>query len=96
MRFGTRLNGARFVQMPSVGSSSSVTLSRYVEVILLYPLLKWDGTIEFRKRNHLKSLPAPALDVAISGDKLYVLCGELGLRNVQYNENLTVEEIGLD
>lgn len=58
--------------------------------------LKWDGTIEFRKRDHLKSLPAPALDVAVSGDKLYVLCGELGLRNVQYNDSLTVEEIGLD
>ena len=50
--------------------------------------LKWDGTIEFRKRNHLKSLPAPALDVAVSGDKLYVLCGELNLRNVQHNEDL--------
>ena len=51
-------------------------------------VLKWDGTIEFRKRDHLKTLPAPALDVAVSGDKLYVLCGELGLRNVQHNEDL--------
>ena len=50
--------------------------------------LKWDGEIEFRKRDHLKSLPAPALDVAVSGDRLYVLCGELGLRNVQHNEDL--------
>ena len=50
--------------------------------------LKWDGEIEFRKRDHLESLPAPALDVAVSGDKLYVLCGELGLRNVQHNEEL--------
>ena len=52
--------------------------------------LKWDGEIEFRKRDHLKSLPAPALDVAVSGNKLYVLCGELSLRNVQHNEDLTV------
>lgn len=50
--------------------------------------LKWDGEVEFRTRDHLESLPAPALDVAVSGDKLYVLCGELGLRNVQHNENL--------
>lgn len=50
--------------------------------------LKWDGTIEFRKRDHLKSLPAPALDVAVSGDKLYVLCGELNLKSVQHNEDL--------
>ena len=52
--------------------------------------LKWDGEIEFRKRDHLKSLPAPALDVAVSGNKLYVLCGELSLRNVQHNEGLIV------
>ena len=52
--------------------------------------LKWDGEIEFRKRDHLKSLPAPALDVAVSGNKLYVLCGELSLRNVQHNEDLIV------
>ena len=51
-------------------------------------VLKWDGTIEFRRRAHLKTLPAPALDVAVSGDKLYVLCGELHLRDVQYNEDL--------
>ena len=50
--------------------------------------LKWDGEIEFRKRDHLKTLPAPALDVAVSGDKLYVLCGELNLRNMQHNEDL--------
>ena len=54
--------------------------------------LKWDGEVEFRKRDHLKSLPAPALDVAISGDKLYVLCGELGLRNVQHNEDLITDQ----
>lgn len=54
--------------------------------------LKWDGEVEFRKRDHLKSLPAPALDVAVSGDKLYVLCGELGLRNVQHNEDLITNE----
>ena len=54
--------------------------------------LKWDGEVEFRKRDHLKTLPAPALDVAVSGDRLYVLCGELGLRNVQHNENLTVNK----
>ncbi len=52
--------------------------------------LKWDGEIEFRKRTHLKSLPAPALDVAVSGNKLYVLCGELSLRDVQHNEDLIV------
>ena len=52
--------------------------------------LKWDGEIEFRKWDHLKSLPAPALDVAVSGNKLYVLCGELSLRNVQHNEDLIV------
>ena len=52
--------------------------------------LKWDGEIEFRKRDHLKSLPAPAMDVAVSGDKLYMLCGELSLRNVQHNEDLIV------
>lgn len=50
--------------------------------------LKWDGEVEFRKQDHLKILPAPALDVAVSGDKLYVLCGELHLRNVQRNEGL--------
>ena len=55
-------------------------------------VLKWDGTIEFRKQDHLKTLPAPALDVAVSGDKLYVLCGELGLRNVQYNEKLIANQ----
>ena len=43
---------------------------------------------QFKKWDHLKSLPAPALDVAVSGDKLYVLCGELNLRNVQHNEDL--------
>ena len=52
--------------------------------------LKWDGEIEFRKRDHLKSLPAPAMDVAVSGNKLYVLCGELSLRNVQHNEDSIV------
>ena len=51
-------------------------------------VLKWDGEVEFRKRDHLKTLPAPALDVAVSEDKLYVLCGELNLRNVQHNEDL--------
>ncbi len=50
--------------------------------------LKWDGEVEFRKRNHLKTLRAPTLDVAVSGDKLYVLCGEPNLRNVQHNEDL--------
>ena len=50
--------------------------------------LKWDGEVEFRKRGHLKILPAPTLDVAVSGDKLYVLCGEPNLRNVQHNEDL--------
>ena len=54
--------------------------------------LKWDGEVEFWKRDHLKTLPAPALDVAVSGDKLYVLCGELGLRNVQHNENLIADQ----
>lgn len=54
--------------------------------------LKWDGEVEFWKRDHLETLPAPALDVAVSGDKLYVLCGELGLRNVQHNENLIANE----
>ena len=54
--------------------------------------LKWDGEVKFWKRDHLETLPAPALDVAVSGDKLYVLCGELGLRNVQHNENLTANE----
>ena len=43
---------------------------------------------QFKKWTHLKTLPAPALDVAVSGDKLYVLCGELHLRNVQHNEEL--------
>ena len=51
---------------------------------------EWDAELEFRKRDHLKSLPAPALDVAVSGNKLYVLCGELSLRNVQHNEDLIV------
>lgn len=54
--------------------------------------LKWEGEVEFRKRDHLKSLPAPALDVAVSGNKLYVLCGELGLRNVQHNEDLIADQ----
>ena len=45
---------------------------------------------QFKKWTHLKSLPAPALDVAVSGNKLYVLCGELSLRNVQHNEDLIV------
>ena len=53
-------------------------------------LLRFDPLMDhqFKKWTHLKTLPAPALDVAVSGDKLYVLCGELGLRNVQHNENL--------
>ena len=53
-------------------------------------LLRFDPFMDhqFKKWTHLKTLPAPALDVAVSGDKLYVLCGELGLRNVQHNENL--------
>ena len=54
--------------------------------------LKWVGDEEFRTLDHLKSLPAPALDVAVSGDKLYVLCGELGLRNLQYNEDLITDQ----
>ena len=54
--------------------------------------LKWDGEVEFWKRDHLTTLPAPALDVAVSGDKLYILSGELGLRNVQHNENLITNE----
>lgn len=54
--------------------------------------LKWDGEVEFWKRDHLKTLPAPALDVAVSGDKLYVLSGELGLRNVQHNEKLIANQ----
>ena len=52
--------------------------------------LKWDGEVEFWKRDHLETLPAPALDVAVSGDKLYILSGELGIRNAQYNEGLIV------
>ena len=53
-------------------------------------LLRFDRLEEyqFKKWTHLKTLPAPALDVAVSGDKLYVLCGELNLRNVQHNEKL--------
>ena len=53
-------------------------------------LLRFDplGEYQFKKWTHLKTLPAPALDVAVSGDKLYVLCGELSLRNVQHNEDL--------
>ena len=55
-------------------------------------LLRFDPHVEyqFKKWTHLKTLPAPALDVAVSGDKLYVLCGELNLRNVQHNEDLIV------
>ena len=57
-------------------------------------LLRFDPYVEyqFKKWTHLKTLPAPALDVAVSGDQLYVLCGELGLRNVQHNENLTANK----
>ena len=51
-------------------------------------VLKSDGFIEFSRRGRLKSLPAPALDVASSGGKLYVLCGELNVKNVQHNERL--------
>ena len=54
--------------------------------------LKWVGDEEFRRLDHLKSLPAPALDVAVSGDRLYVLCGELGLRNVQHNADLIADQ----
>ena len=52
-------------------------------------VLKWDGFVEFTKRAHLQALPAPALDVASSAGKLYVLCGELNVKNVQHNERLT-------
>ena len=52
-------------------------------------VLKSDGFIEFSRRGRLKSLPAPALDVASSAGKLYVLCGELNVKNVQHNERLT-------
>ena len=57
-------------------------------------LLRFDRLeqYQFKKWTHLKTLPAPALDVAVSGDKLYVLCGELGLRNVQHNENLIANQ----
>ena len=57
-------------------------------------LLRFDPLVEyqFKKWTHLKTLPAPALDVVVSGDKLYVLCGELGLRNVQHNENLIANQ----
>ena len=53
-------------------------------------LLRFNPHVEyqFKKWTHLKTLPAPALDVAVSGDKLYVLCGELSLQNVQHNEDL--------
>ncbi|RKU05637.1 hypothetical protein C6502_22170 [Candidatus Poribacteria bacterium] len=54
--------------------------------------LKWDGEVEFWKRDHLETLPGPALDVAVSGDRLYVLCGELGLRNVQHNADLIADQ----
>ena len=52
-------------------------------------VLKSDGFIEFSRRGRLKTLPAPALDVASSAGKLYVLCGELNIKNVQHNERLT-------
>ena len=51
-------------------------------------VLKSDGFIEFSRRGRLKILPAPALDVASSAGKLYVLCGELNVKNVQHNERL--------
>ena len=57
-------------------------------------LLRFDLFMDrqFKKWTHLKTLPAPALDVAVSGDKLYVLCGELSLRNVQHNEDLIANQ----
>ena len=54
-------------------------------------VLKWDGFVEFSRRGRLKALPAPALDVASSAGKLYVLCGELNIKNVQHNERLTAK-----
>ena len=54
-------------------------------------VLKWNGFVEFTKRAHLQTLPAPALDVASSAGKLYVLCGELNVKNVQHNERLTAK-----
>ena len=35
-----------------------------------------------------KDVPSPALDVCVKNDKLYILCGELSLKNVQYNESI--------
>ena len=35
-----------------------------------------------------EDLPSPALDVCVTNGKLYILCGELNLKNVQYNESV--------
>ena len=35
-----------------------------------------------------KDVPSPALDVCVTNDKLYILCGELNLKNVQHNESV--------
>ena len=43
---------------------------------------------QFDTLTRYKDLPSPALDVCVKNDKLYILCGELSLKDVQYNESV--------
>ncbi len=45
-----------------------------------------------RTHARYKDLPSPAIDVYVSDDSLYILCGELHLKNVQHNEHFGVKQ----
>ena len=39
-------------------------------------------------RERYSDLPTPVLDVRIAHNKLYILCGELNMQNVEHNESI--------
>ena len=43
---------------------------------------------QFDTLHRFKDLPSPALDVCVTDGKLYLLCGELRLKNIQHNESI--------
>ena len=51
--------------------------------------LLWATRHRFVTRECYRDLPGPALDVCVTDDKLYILCGELDLQNIQHNEWLS-------
>lgn len=41
-----------------------------------------------RTLTRYEDMPSPALDVCVTNDNLYILCGELSVKNVQHNESI--------